>query len=105
MLGVMPKAIVFRSIPLTEIPLRSRPAPKGSPKKSQWDAALAELTKHRGAIALKVFAASKKERTKLKSALQMTARNRGLSVKVLNDALSNNFYAWMMPATTTVKIR
>ena len=88
--------IKFNLIPLGEIPGRAPVTPVPSDHKgSQWDEALRALTQHGDAKGLKVSAADKKERQKLKSTLQTIAKTRAMLVEVLDDKASTDLFAWL----------
>jgi hypothetical protein len=92
----MSKAIAFKVIPLADIPGRPTIVRLATDHHgSQWDEALRELKKSGHANGLRISAVDKKERGKLKSTLQTIAKNRGLSVEVLDDRMSSDFFAWI----------
>jgi hypothetical protein len=89
-------SIKFSLIPLGEIPSRAPVTPIATDQKgSQWDEALRALTQHGDAKGLKVSAADKEERQKLKSTLQTIAKTRAILVEVLDDRASTDFFAWL----------
>jgi hypothetical protein len=92
----MQKPIQFSVIPLGEIPGRAPVTPVASDHiGSQWDEALSALKRRGDTHGLKVSAADKEERQRLKSTLQTFAKTQASPVAVLDDKASSGFFAWL----------
>ena len=62
---------------------------------SKWDNALEALKKSGAVAGIRVRAKNEKERQIMKCSLQTVARTRGMTVMVLNDESSSDFFAWL----------
>jgi len=88
--------VEFSLIPIEEIPGRPPVTPIASDRKgSQWDDALNALKRYGGTRGIKVPAADREERQKLKSTLQTIGKTHAMPVEVLDDKKSAGFFAWL----------
>jgi hypothetical protein len=88
--------VQFTPISLEEIPGRLPVTPIASDRTgSQWDDALRALRASGTTHGIKVAAANKQQRQRLKSTLQTIAKSHAMPVEVLDDRESYAFFAWL----------